>query len=103
MFLDVRRKTIYEYHRVSFMNYEIKSGTILKLTALPTCLQYTSCETCTNHETTFNVSIFSYFCVRLVTLCTTIPVDNFTKILFLFVEQFLSSVNFRMNSLFDCN
>ncbi|XP_049885277.1 plexin domain-containing protein 2 [Pectinophora gossypiella] len=50
----VRRKTIYEYHRVSFKNYEIKSGTILRLTALPTCLQYDSCETCVNHDTGFD-------------------------------------------------
>ncbi|XP_039763265.1 plexin domain-containing protein 2 [Pararge aegeria] len=49
----VRRKTIYEYHRVSFKNYEITNNTILKLIALPTCLQYDSCQSCANHETGF--------------------------------------------------
>ncbi|XP_023938012.2 plexin domain-containing protein 2 [Bicyclus anynana] len=49
----VRRKTIYEYHRVSFKNYEITNNTILKLVALPTCLQYDSCQSCANHETGF--------------------------------------------------
>lgn len=36
----IRRKTIYEYHRVSFKDYEITNNTILRLTALPTCLPY---------------------------------------------------------------
>ncbi|KAL4717426.1 hypothetical protein ACJJTC_000575 [Scirpophaga incertulas] len=52
----VRRKTIYEYHRVSFKNYEITNNTILKLTALPTCLEYTSCDSCLNHNTGFDCS-----------------------------------------------
>ncbi|CAG4942743.1 unnamed protein product [Colias eurytheme] len=55
-FLHLRRKTIYEYHRVSFKNYEITSDTMLKLTALPTCLQYDTCEGCVNHDTSFNCS-----------------------------------------------
>ncbi|CAH2035664.1 unnamed protein product, partial [Iphiclides podalirius] len=50
---NVRHKTIYEYHRVSFKNHEITNNTILKLTALPTCIQYNSCDTCTNHNTGF--------------------------------------------------
>ncbi|XP_064076323.1 plexin domain-containing protein 2 [Vanessa tameamea] len=50
----VRRKTIYEYHRVSFKNHEISNMTILKLVALPTCLQYDSCQSCVNHDTGFN-------------------------------------------------
>lgn len=50
----VRKKTIYEYHRVTFMDYEIKNNTILKLTALPTCPMYDTCESCTNHQTNFN-------------------------------------------------
>ncbi|XP_038216319.1 plexin domain-containing protein 2 [Zerene cesonia] len=55
-FLHLRRKTIYEYHRVSFKNYEITSNSILKLIALPTCLQYDTCEGCVNHDTSFNCS-----------------------------------------------
>ncbi|VVC86352.1 unnamed protein product [Leptidea sinapis] len=55
-FLHLRRKTIYEYHRVSFKNYEIANKTILKLIALPTCLQYDTCESCVNHDTNFNCS-----------------------------------------------
>lgn len=50
----VRRKTIYEYHRVSFKNRAISNSTILKLIALPTCIQYDSCDTCLNHQTGFN-------------------------------------------------
>ncbi|XP_068617972.1 plexin domain-containing protein 2 [Battus philenor] len=50
---NVRHKTIYEYHRVSFKNHEITNNTILRLTALPTCIQYNSCESCANHETGF--------------------------------------------------
>ncbi|XP_053623691.1 plexin domain-containing protein 2 [Plodia interpunctella] len=50
----VRRKTIYEYHRASFKNHEITNSTILKLEALPTCMQYDTCEACLNHNTAFN-------------------------------------------------
>lgn len=50
----IRSKTVYEYNRVSFKNYEIKSNTIIRMTALPTCLQYNNCYDCLNHETSFN-------------------------------------------------
>ncbi|XP_032526734.2 plexin domain-containing protein 2 [Danaus plexippus] len=50
----VRRKTIYEYHRISFMTHEITNNTILKLIALPTCLEYNTCSDCLNHNTGFN-------------------------------------------------
>ncbi|ENN70185.1 tumor endothelial marker 7, partial [Dendroctonus ponderosae] len=43
---DVRRKTIYEYHRVIFNDEEIKNGTAIYLTALPTCLNYLNCSSC---------------------------------------------------------
>ncbi|XP_048521045.1 plexin domain-containing protein 2 [Dendroctonus ponderosae] len=42
----VRRKTIYEYHRVIFNDEEIKNGTAIYLTALPTCLNYLNCSSC---------------------------------------------------------
>ncbi|KAJ8736809.1 hypothetical protein PYW07_000080 [Mythimna separata] len=50
----VRRKTIYEYHRVSFKDHLISNNTVLKMTALPTCLQYDTCDSCLNHDTGFN-------------------------------------------------
>ncbi|XP_041986510.1 plexin domain-containing protein 2 isoform X2 [Aricia agestis] len=50
----VRRKTIYEYHRVSFKYHEITNNTVLRLTALPTCLQYNNCMSCVNHDTSFD-------------------------------------------------
>ncbi|XP_059055150.1 plexin domain-containing protein 2 [Achroia grisella] len=52
----VRRKTIYEYHRANFKNYLITNNTILRLTALPTCMQYDNCQNCINHNTAFNCS-----------------------------------------------
>ncbi|XP_047524115.1 plexin domain-containing protein 2 [Pieris napi] len=55
-YLHVKHKTIYEYHRISFKNYEISNHTILMLIALPTCLVYDTCEDCANHETHFNCS-----------------------------------------------
>uniref|UniRef100_A0A1A9Z3V8 PSI domain-containing protein n=1 Tax=Glossina pallidipes TaxID=7398 RepID=A0A1A9Z3V8_GLOPL len=54
-----RRKTIYEYHRVSFADSKIVNSTIIRLKALPTCLQYTNCDSCLNHDTTFDVSIIN--------------------------------------------
>ncbi|XP_023174706.2 plexin domain-containing protein 2 isoform X3 [Drosophila hydei] len=53
MLLFARRKTIYEYHRVTFGQQEITNGTIVVLTALPTCLGYSDCQSCINHNTTF--------------------------------------------------
>ncbi|XP_075157780.1 plexin domain containing lethal (1) G0289 isoform X2 [Haematobia irritans] len=50
---NARRKTIYEYHRVSFGNAQITNSTIIYFTALPTCLQYTDCASCLNHNTDF--------------------------------------------------
>ncbi|XP_017002319.2 plexin domain-containing protein 2 isoform X2 [Drosophila takahashii] len=48
-----RRKTIYEYHRVTFQQGEITNSTIIKLAAQPTCLGYSDCNACINHNTTF--------------------------------------------------
>uniref|UniRef100_A0A1A9WT35 PSI domain-containing protein n=1 Tax=Glossina brevipalpis TaxID=37001 RepID=A0A1A9WT35_9MUSC len=48
-----RRKTIYEYHRVSFADTKIINSTIIHLKALPTCLQFTNCESCLTHDTKF--------------------------------------------------
>ena len=45
-FAVARRKTIYEYHRVSFDRAEIKNWTAIYLKALPTCLQMTNCKDC---------------------------------------------------------
>ncbi|KAH8415407.1 hypothetical protein KR222_010771, partial [Zaprionus bogoriensis] len=53
--LFAHRKTIYEYHRVTFGQQEITNSTIIILTALPTCLGYNDCESCIKHNTTFDV------------------------------------------------
>ncbi|KAK0089415.1 hypothetical protein PV325_007573 [Microctonus aethiopoides] len=42
----VRRKTIYEYHRVDFNRQEINNWTVIYLRALPTCLQMENCSDC---------------------------------------------------------
>ncbi|XP_033223306.1 plexin domain-containing protein 2 [Belonocnema kinseyi] len=42
----VRRKTIYEYHRVNFNRQDIKNYTVIYLTALPTCLEMENCNDC---------------------------------------------------------
>lgn len=44
---DARRKTIYEYHRITFSGKDIENNTIIELKALPTCLNFTDCENCT--------------------------------------------------------
>lgn len=44
--LFVRRKTIYEYHRITFEHLSISNWTVINLIALPTCLQATDCESC---------------------------------------------------------
>ncbi|CAL7952402.1 unnamed protein product [Xylocopa violacea] len=42
----IRRKTIYEYHRVNFNRQEIKNWTVIYLNALPTCLELDNCRDC---------------------------------------------------------
>ncbi|GAB0100567.1 Plexin domain-containing protein [Sergentomyia squamirostris] len=41
-----RRKTIYEYHRVTFESNDIKNGTVVFLSAQPTCLSLIDCVSC---------------------------------------------------------
>ncbi|XP_049796561.1 plexin domain-containing protein 1 isoform X2 [Schistocerca nitens] len=42
----VRRKTIYEYHRVAFNHEDVQNGTVIVLSALPTCRSAPDCVTC---------------------------------------------------------
>ncbi|KAJ8938022.1 hypothetical protein NQ314_011634 [Rhamnusium bicolor] len=49
----VRRKTIYEYHRVNFAKEDIKNWTVIYLKALPTCLSNHDCTSCLNSDTSF--------------------------------------------------
>jgi len=49
----VRRKTIYEYHRVTFHEDEVTNGTVIILTALPTCLEKKNCTSCIKKDTNF--------------------------------------------------
>jgi len=51
----VRRKTIYEYHRVTFHEDEVTNGTVIILTALPTCLEKKNCTSCIKKDTNFQV------------------------------------------------
>ncbi|XP_044731116.1 plexin domain-containing protein 2 isoform X2 [Chrysoperla carnea] len=42
----VRRKTIYEYHRVQFVRQDIKNWTVIYLRATQTCLEMKDCASC---------------------------------------------------------
>ncbi|XP_015928497.1 plexin domain-containing protein 1 isoform X2 [Parasteatoda tepidariorum] len=42
----IRRKTIYEYHRIDMKKEEITNKTAILFTALKTCIYYTDCESC---------------------------------------------------------
>lgn len=48
--LVARRKTIYEYHRINFNSQDIKNHTLIYLTALSTCLEFTECGLCANNS-----------------------------------------------------
>lgn len=50
----VRRKTIYEYHRVTFKKEEVKNWTTIHLTALPTCLDMHNCSSCVSAKINLN-------------------------------------------------
>merc|ERR1712071_555667 len=50
----VRRKTIYEYHKVDLKKEEIGNGTAIYFSALPTCLSLKSCDTCISNSINFD-------------------------------------------------
>uniref|UniRef100_A0A8D3E975 PSI domain-containing protein n=1 Tax=Scophthalmus maximus TaxID=52904 RepID=A0A8D3E975_SCOMX len=58
---NVRRRTIYEYHRVELMKTKITNSTAVEIMPLPTCLQFTSCSACISSQINFNCS----WCHRL--------------------------------------
>ncbi|XP_056317931.1 plexin domain-containing protein 2 [Danio aesculapii] len=58
---NVRRKTIYEYHRVELLKTKITNTTAVEMIPLPTCLQFTSCTSCIASQINFNCS----WCHRL--------------------------------------
>uniref|UniRef100_A0A6Q2XUU7 PSI domain-containing protein n=1 Tax=Esox lucius TaxID=8010 RepID=A0A6Q2XUU7_ESOLU len=58
---NVRRRTIYEYHRVELMRTRITNSTAVEMMPLPTCLRFTSCSTCITSQINFNCS----WCHRL--------------------------------------
>ncbi|KAM7390328.1 hypothetical protein PAMA_008481 [Pampus argenteus] len=58
---NVRRRTIYEYHRVELTKTKITNSTAVEMMPLPTCLQFTSCSSCVSSQINFNCS----WCHRL--------------------------------------
>ncbi|XP_066536796.1 plexin domain-containing protein 2 [Hoplias malabaricus] len=58
---DIRRRTIYEYHRVELLKFKISSGSVIEMLPLPSCLQYSSCDRCVTAQIGFNCS----WCSRL--------------------------------------
>lgn len=54
--LVVRRKTIYEYHRVNFKKEDIKNWTVIYLNALPTCMEKSDCSSCVTADIGFQVT-----------------------------------------------
>ncbi|XP_070842514.1 plexin domain-containing protein 2 [Chaetodon trifascialis] len=58
---NVRRRTIYEYHRVELTKTKITNSTAVEIMPLPTCLQFTSCSSCISSQINFNCS----WCHRL--------------------------------------
>uniref|UniRef100_A0A8C6TFB9 Si:ch211-106h4.6 n=1 Tax=Neogobius melanostomus TaxID=47308 RepID=A0A8C6TFB9_9GOBI len=53
---NVRRKTIYEYHKVDILKSKISSCTAVEMFPLPTCLQFSSCGACVSSQIGFNCS-----------------------------------------------
>ncbi|XP_044077005.1 plexin domain-containing protein 2-like isoform X2 [Siniperca chuatsi] len=58
---NVRRRTIYEYHKVDIFKSRISNSTAVEMLPLPTCLQFSSCGPCVTSQIGFNCS----WCSRL--------------------------------------
>jgi len=54
----MNRKTIYQYDRIKFQENEVTNGTVIILTALPTCIQRKNCTSCIKKDTNFQVYYF---------------------------------------------
>uniref|UniRef100_A0A3Q3KMK3 Plexin domain containing 2a n=1 Tax=Mastacembelus armatus TaxID=205130 RepID=A0A3Q3KMK3_9TELE len=53
---NVRRTTIYEYHKVNILKSKISNFTAVEMIPLPTCLQFSSCGSCVTSQIGFNCS-----------------------------------------------
>uniref|UniRef100_A0A3Q4H325 Plexin domain containing 2a n=1 Tax=Neolamprologus brichardi TaxID=32507 RepID=A0A3Q4H325_NEOBR len=53
---NVRRRTIYEYHKVDIPVSKISRLTAVEMLPLPTCLQFSSCGPCVTSQIGFNCS-----------------------------------------------
>lgn len=53
---NVRRRTIYEYHRVELQMSKITSMSAVEMMPLPTCIQFDSCGPCVSVQIGFNCS-----------------------------------------------
>ncbi|XP_018419731.1 PREDICTED: plexin domain-containing protein 2 [Nanorana parkeri] len=53
---NVRRRTIFEYHRVELEMSKITNCSAVEMLPLPTCLQFSSCGTCVRSQIGFNCS-----------------------------------------------
>jgi hypothetical protein len=51
----VRRKTIYEYHKVELKKEAVANGTAIYFSALPTCVSLKGCEACISNSIGFEV------------------------------------------------
>uniref|UniRef100_A0A3P8W3T7 Plexin domain containing 2a n=1 Tax=Cynoglossus semilaevis TaxID=244447 RepID=A0A3P8W3T7_CYNSE len=58
---NVRRRTIYEYHKVEIIKSKISNLTSVEMIPLPTCLQFSTCGPCVTSQIGFNCS----WCSRL--------------------------------------
>ncbi|CAH2282306.1 plexin domain-containing 2 [Pelobates cultripes] len=53
---NVRRRTIFEYHRVELEMSKITNFSAVEMLPLPTCLQFNSCSTCVTSQIGFDCS-----------------------------------------------
>ncbi|KAK6165908.1 hypothetical protein SNE40_022722 [Patella caerulea] len=58
----IRRRTIYEYHRVAFTTDKVRSGTVIILSPLPTCNTISDCGECIIHQ---NVKFQCNWCQKV--------------------------------------
>ncbi|XP_024946265.1 plexin domain-containing protein 2 isoform X2 [Cephus cinctus] len=63
---SIRRKIIYEYHRVNFNRQDIQNWTVIYLRALPTCFEMDNCNDCLTKVTGFDCK----WCPKL-NMCST--------------------------------
>uniref|UniRef100_A0A673ADF1 Si:ch211-106h4.6 n=1 Tax=Sphaeramia orbicularis TaxID=375764 RepID=A0A673ADF1_9TELE len=97
---NVRRRTIYEYHKVDILKSKISNSSAVEMLPLPTCLQFSSCGPCVTSQIGFNCS----WCSRLQRYNgNSVGLFNLTLLSFDIFNPFVHSGHYSGQLFYSCS